>query len=287
MALGQIDLAIELLTDGRPHAEARTVHEIRKALKRLRALLRLLEHELGSKAYARESEALRAIAGRLSGARDAQVMLSTLDALMERHPRKLGRNGGVRRLRKRLRAEHTLMQRRTLGDPGTRAALLAELQALRLRVEAWSLPQRPGMQLVQHDLRRVYGQGRRRYRRVLRGTGEQMVTMHRWRKRVKDLRYAGEMLAGEGSPERLHKLGHRADSLGELLGEDHDLALFAQHLRAGARKHGSRTWRTRRKTRRLLLAAIAKRRRKLRKRALRDGAKLYSRSPKRFMRRLK
>src|SRR3984957_14663502 len=53
IALGQLDLAIELLGDegGR---DARSIHETRKALKRLRALVRLLRDELGERRYRRE-----------------------------------------------------------------------------------------------------------------------------------------------------------------------------------------------------------------------------------------
>src|SRR5947209_5639299 len=58
IALGQLDLAIDLLgADGVP--DAKSVHEIRKALKRLRALVRVLRHELGEEAFSRENAALR------------------------------------------------------------------------------------------------------------------------------------------------------------------------------------------------------------------------------------
>ncbi|HLL92518.1 MAG TPA: CHAD domain-containing protein, partial [Solirubrobacteraceae bacterium] len=114
MALAQADLAIELLgggqsANGTHHAAApdeNAVHETRKALKRLRALVALLAGELGEQAVARENRALRDVGRSLAGARDAEVMLGTLDALIERHPRKLARRGGVRRLRARLAAEH-------------------------------------------------------------------------------------------------------------------------------------------------------------------------------------
>ncbi len=106
---------------------------------------------------------------------------------------------------------------------------------------------------------------------MLLGKGEQTTAMHQWRKRVKDLRYAAEMLERRHSSHSLRPLARRADELGEVLGEDHDLAVFSEHLRAGARTNGSPAWRTGRKTRKLLLAAIAKRRRKLRKQALRQG----------------
>jgi len=288
MALGQVDLALELLGGGEGGApDEKAVHETRKALKRLRALLRLLEHELGEKAFARENAALRDIAGRLSGARDAEVMLDTLDALIASRPRKLARRRGVLKLRKRLLTEHARQELLTLGDPATRAAVLGELHAFRGRVAAWDLSHGPGIQLVEADLIKLYRQGRRRYRRALHAKGAATLAMHEWRKRVKDLRYAAEMLERRRSGGRLRALARRADALGELLGEDHDLAVFAERLRAGARGDAQETWRTGRRTRKMLLKLIARRRRKLRRRALRDGERFYRATPKRFLRRVR
>ena len=303
MALAQTDLAIELLQTGDSHApDEAAVHETRKAIKRLRALLRLLRHELGERTYARENDTLREVAAHLSGARDAAVMLGTLDALMQREPRKLARRGGVLALRQRLLAEHARQQSLTFGDDGTRAQVLGELHAFRYRVAAWSLPAGEGIGLVDADLARIYTHGRDRHRRAERAKGERTLAMHMWRKRVKDLRYATEMLdrrngdvsASKSSDPRLRKIAGRADGLGELLGEEHDLAVFTERLRAGARgkrrtssPQGKDPWRTGRRTRAALLKAVAKRRRKLRGRALRDGERLYGEKPKRFMRRVR
>ena len=252
------------------------MHETRKALKRLRALVRLLADELGEQSFERENGALREVGRRLSGARDAEVMLGTLDALIERQPRKLARSRSVRRLRKALAAEHEQLQRHTLGDPAALAHVLGELHAFRQRASAWSLSQRHGIDLVGGDLRRLYEQGRRRQRRAARAQGKDMHAMHQWRKRVKDLRYAAEMLDRPG-------LARRADQLGETLGEDHDLAVLAQRIRADSKRANGRQ-RAGRRTRRRLLELIAKRRRKLQKRALRDGRRLYRESPKKFLR---
>ena len=49
IALGQVDLAIELLRGADGEAAEEAVHETRKALKRLRAIMRLLEGELGER----------------------------------------------------------------------------------------------------------------------------------------------------------------------------------------------------------------------------------------------
>jgi CHAD domain-containing protein len=310
MALGQLELTLELLAPGEDGALAagedgavaatpdeRTVHEARKALKRLRALVRLLDGELGGKACARENAVLRDAARSLSGARDAAVMLGTLDALMTRHPRTLGRRRAVLDLRRRLRAEHARMERHTLADPDARAEVLGELHALRWRVGAWSVSDRDGIEPIEADLARLYRQGRTRYRRVARGKGDRMIAMHEWRKRVKDLRYAAEMLERRGggpsgakdSGWSLRQLAGRADELGELLGEEHDLAVLAARVRAGGLggRRADQTWYTGRRTRERLLKQIAKRRRALRKRALRDGKRLYRDEPEVFLKRVR
>jgi hypothetical protein len=78
--------------------------------------------------------------------------------------------------------------------------------------------------------------------------------MHMWRKRVKDLRYASEMLdrvdpaEGRGTARRsrttrwrkrrqrhgetnaIRRIARRADELGELLGDEHDLVLLATRV---------------------------------------------------------
>ncbi len=317
MALGQLDLAIEQLggaNGGAPDEKA--VHETRKALKRLRALVRVLREELGEQAFARENAALRDAGRRLAGARDAEVLVSSLDVLLERHPRRLGRRRGVARLRKALLAERDAAAARSLGDAAARGEVLEELHAVRRSVAAWPLGDRVGIEVLEPGLRRVYRQGRSRYRRAARGKGDRGRALHEWRKRVKDLRYAAEMLerrdpAGGHGParrrgrrrgrraaeraaaKRIRKLARSADVLGEALGEEHDLAVLAARIgtlrahRPGAQAAGSGQARLGRRNRRTLLKLIARRRSKLRAQTLREGARLYGRRPKRFVRRVR
>jgi hypothetical protein len=315
MALGQLDLAIELLSGSQHGApDEKAVHETRKALKRLRALVRMLREELGEEAFARENAALRDAGRRLAGARDAEVILSTLDGLLERRRRRLGRRRGIARLRRTLLAERDAAEARTLGDATMRAEVLQELGAIRHRVADWRLSGPAGIEALEPGIERIYLQGRRRYRRAAGGKGDRGRAMHEWRKRVKDLRYAAEMLdrrdpAGERKlPSRhrakrrkqaakraraqlLRKLARRADKLGEALGEEHDLAVLAERIRTqDARRSalGERGQvRLGRRNRKAMLKLIARRRRKLRTRTLRDGARLYRRRPRRFVRRVR
>jgi CHAD domain-containing protein len=309
MAVGQLDVAIEMLErlEGERSPE-RAVHETRKALKRLRATLRLLEPELGDAAYAREDATLRDAGRRLSGPRDADVLLETLDGLISSHPDRLAGRGGVIRLRAHLRSERERAWHSTLGDRAMHAQTLEELRACRVRIAAWKLAERHGVELVRPGFTHVYRHGRKRLRRAARGRGERTLALHRWRKRVKDLRYAAEALQWrEGEREEpvkpkrrrarrrrararkqaawLRRLARRADDLGELLGAEHDLAVLGEYVRDLRTTRGT-TPRIGARTRRRILKLTAARRRKLRKRALREGERLYRRRPAQMAERL-
>jgi CHAD domain-containing protein len=304
IALGQLDLAIEQLQgEGAAPAE-RAVHETRKALKRLRALMRLLREELGEQAFARENAVLRDAGRRLAGARDAEVILDTLDELLRRSG-KLARRPGVRKLRRQLVAEREQAAKLALGDTATRAAVLGELSRTRDRVAGWNLagptakwslpgplgidpaaiypigPHSAGADMMEPGLRHIYRQGRGRLRRAARAQkgNKRTGALHQWRKRVKDLRHAAELLG-------LSQLARRADALGDVLGEEHDLALLAARVNAprGPLAGGKRA---RRQTRKALQKLIARRRKHLRKQAFREGQRLYRRSPKRFSQRVR
>ncbi len=337
IALSQLDLAIELLRGEGALPAADRVHETRKALKRVRAMLRLLEDELGHKRCARARAVLRDAAAGLAEARDAEVMVGTLEELLRRHPRRLRRRRALIELREALERERVTQAaqaqgRRLASAPasngsaitadrigeahaGAHAEIAADLVALRTRLEAWDLRDRKLERLAQPGLRRVYRKGRGRWAQAARRKPG-ATALHRWRKEVKDLRYVLEVLDTQGSAaalasqampggqaapgsqarsastartkrgsksssrsaRRLSKLARRADALGELLGQEHDLALLAERVRTHAplKRH--------KRARRALLHAIARRRARLRERALRKGARLYAHKPKRFSR---
>ncbi len=305
--LGQLDLAIELLEaypEGAPggrsaggrsgdsrsrdseaahdpaRAGARTVHETRKALKRLRALFTLLRAELGAKRYVRENTALRDCARRLAGARDAEVMLGTLDALVRRDPSHFKRSAALGTLRAQLLAERDTAAAHAIHDARVRGEVVLELRAVRARVERLELRER-NFKLVAPGVEGIYTRGRRRMRTARRR--QSVEALHAWRKRVKELRYAAETLDRGGKPHQpVRRVARRADRLGEMLGEEHDLALLEARVRERSRQFTGE-----RKTRKRLLRLIAARRKKLRKRALREGERLYRRPPRHFVRRLK
>src|SRR6202041_549927 len=120
------------------------VHRARKEIKRSRAALRLLRTALPEATFRREDAALRAVARTLNAARDARVLVRTLDALARRSL-SLAKDPAVTGLARRLRRAQAKAQRQ-LGDrrlvlAGARAGLQQlQLRGRRLRIgrDGWA-----------------------------------------------------------------------------------------------------------------------------------------------------
>jgi len=307
MALGQLELAMEQLEGaGSEIPLALAVHETRKAFKRLRALLVLVEDLVDAEEVKRERTMLRDAGRRIAGVRDAEVRLTTLEGVIEHAPRKLGRRRGVLRLRAAVAAERDAAAENALPAQ-TRAQLLLMLRQMHARIGAWSL-RGDGVEAVEPALRRRYRRGRRAIPHSVRGERRRSRAFHEWRKRVKDLRYEAEILdrsrapaaspvapprrrrrkrsgAGRGA-DYIRRVAKTADELGELLGEEHDLGVLAERLR-GEGEHAAQHAPVGRGTRRALLKLIAKRRRRMRRDALDMGERLYGERPTRYLTRMR
>ena len=261
------------------------VHEARKAIKRMRALARLLRDELGEQEFSRVNASLRSAGRRLGGARDADVRLATLRELVERHPHALApspgssngsgpRREGIRRLEERLRRE-----RLNDGQPSDVDEVLADIAAMRDQLARWSLVD-VDFSTLAPGLRRVYREGRHRHARCVREHGRDEQDVHDWRKRVKSLYYALDML-GAKKAKGARRAVRRADRLGDLLGSEHDLWMLRVYVEEHPEAFGTDVAASDE-----LLKRIDRRRRRLRKRALSLGARLYKRKPGRFTRRI-
>lgn len=284
MAAEQLDLAMQALSAA-PADAGTAVHETRKAIKRLRTIDRLRACTLPSKRRRRRRKALRSAAQALSGARDAEVALATLEATIVQGEERLASRPGVMRLRASLLAERIAAEDelKTARGGGVEAALMT-LSSLKEEegVQGGSQPSGSGWTVT--GLTKIYATGRKAMWRALRS--EEATDMHEWRKRVKDLRYAAEALTTVGkqdaATERMRRLAKRADKLGEALGEEHDLALLAARVKAQRALFAKD-----RKGRKALLRALKRRRRRLRKQTSKLGRKLYDDKPKRFAKRMK
>ncbi|MEA2332270.1 MAG: hypothetical protein QOH58_2408 [Thermoleophilaceae bacterium] len=272
VAIGRIDHALDELQGRTDSTREEAVHEARKDMKKLRALLRLVRGELGDRVYRRENAAFRDTAGQLAGVRDADVMLATLGQLEERYGELPGVAG---RLRPALVA-HRFRASAGALKPASRAAAEALTEA-RARVAEWPLDG-DGFEVLEEGLQRVYRQGRRDWRAARKlPTAERM---HEWRKRVKDLWYAYSLLQDTWKPV-VRALADEAHELSDRLGDDHDLAVLRDwaHEHSAALDGGDPVLRG-------FDVIVESRRGELRDEAFAYGARLYADKPGAFVARL-
>jgi CHAD domain-containing protein len=251
----QFAKALDELADGSEPAEV--VHSVRKRLKRLRALLRLARGGMDEATFDREKGRLRDAARPLSEARDAAVLVATLDGL--------GLPGAVAKVRDTFLLRQSEATRRALGDGPAFDDHAATLRDIRDALEgAFADVTWP---VLREGLRRIERQGRRAFRVARESSTD--VNLHEWRKRVKDLGYALDALR----PIRPSVIGQRAnlaDELAEALGDDHDLAVLRGALLAGTGPAAAAVE---------LVPAIDARRESLRESAFGLGRKVYRERP--------
>jgi CHAD domain-containing protein len=272
IARGQLDRAHAELEGAPKRKLAAAVHDARKSLKRLRAAVRLGRDALGEVTYKRENRALRDTGRRLAGVRDASVLIETLGDLEHAAGPELP-SGATVGLRKQLEAERKEALQSLKGEEAGIDAVVDELGRARTRTATWTF-ETDGFTALEPGLRRIY----RRGRKAMNAVADEPSTehLHDWRKRVKDLWHAEQILR-TASPKEMKKLARRTHKLSDLLGDDHDLAELRTYVVSHPTCFEDRV------TQVALVAVIDRRRKDLQRGALSLGAKLYRRSPKRFV----
>ena len=156
---------------------------------------------------------------------------------------------------------------------------MAQLRSARARVEQWALDDCDDDTLVA-GAARAYARGREAFAAARQDPSPERL--HDWRKRVKDLWYRQRLLA-DAWPGPVKAFADECDRLGELLGDDHDLAVLAALLSAAdadaeAAPPSVNVNR--------MLELIAARRDQLKDEAFALGRHVYAEKPKAFARRM-
>jgi CHAD domain-containing protein len=224
VARGRIDHALDELRGESDSTREEAVHEARKDMKKLRALLRLVRGELGDRVYAAENTCFRDTARELSGVRDADVMLATLGDLEERYGELPGASS-------RLRPALVAHRFRTSAGGLKPKAAFDTLGEARDRVADWPL-ETDGFEAFEEGLGRIYRQGRRDFRAARKAPSAER--MHEWRKRSKDLWYHLQLLEDSWKPV-ISAMADEAHELSDRLGDEHDLSV----LKEWAHRHAS------------------------------------------------
>jgi len=260
--LAHIDAATNRLPPSRAVSDT-DVHEARKSIKRARAVLRLVQPALQADVYESGKSALRDAGRALSSVRDAKVMA-------DRYAEMLQRAGFATFPVSTIAGSQPVMgnkalPRRRSDFAAARNSLVtvrARLADAALSAADWT-PLGDGIRVIyKSGLRAMPGESAR---------AASSEALHEWRKRVKNYLHALEAIVASGRPSPIRRTISSARRLADVLGEEHDLALLADALRASAEHEDRRVGK--------LLDAIEDRRRRLRRRAIKSGARLYAETP--------
>lgn len=273
IARAQIDQILVDLGGRRRQSRDKAIHESRKRLKRLRALLRLLRDGMG-RAARRKANGIYRDAGRsLSASRDAKVIVDALDGLLEHSAGRIEARA-VAPFRARLLARHRAAQRehRRQGVQGLAQSLRKTKQVF----SALKLKQK-GFASLRGGLKHTFCLGRKAFETALYDRDSEKL--HAWRKRVKDLLHQIELLTPIW-PDVLEQLGEKIHALADCLGEDHDLALLRRMLIDSADPAAVPDERD------ALIGAIDSRRSELQQAAMQLGLRVYGEKPAIFIERM-
>jgi CHAD domain-containing protein len=274
IAAEELDSTIALLKRKRGEKREDSIHEVRKSIKKIRALMRMVRGDLGD--FFRDGNVrLRDAGQKVSELRDAGALIGTVDSLRRRG--KKSRSGESLSSVRRLLA----MRKQQLEDQAAAQKLLpalaVELRKTRSSIRYWPL-ETDGFAAIAEGLERTFRDGRKAFA-LARKTGK-VEDFHEWRKRVKDHWYQIRLLNrlwGDVMSGYQQSLKELEDALGEGI----NLALLENLVRQQAPEG----------TGNLPVASIHKliesARRELRERALETGKKVYAEKPRHFVRHLR
>jgi CHAD domain-containing protein len=267
----QIDKAISSLAADSEDLD-KSVHDARVCLKKIRALLRLVRHSLGNEIFASQNKSFRNVGRLLAGARTPAAMIQIVD-LIDEHADDAESKALLQTFRR-------LISESQISDEEQRVSAMsqaqAELQSLRQQISEW--PEVSVDLSFQKGLRQVYKRGRTSFDEAY--EAYTVDAFHEWRKHVKHLLYQSRILRPIW-PRFMKALLADLKTTGQLLSEDHDLALFRKMILEDefAEVRASKDIEP-------LVQLIDRRRIEVEDRARSLGKRLYTEKPRAFARRM-
>jgi CHAD domain-containing protein len=246
------------------------IHEARKAVKKLRGLLRLVRPCLET--YGEENRALRDIGRGLSALRDTGAIIETFNSVIKENAA-AWKPASAAAIRNGLRAKKREKEKELIPARVMNEARIA-IRRFGQRAEKWQLAD-SGFEMLAPGLHTTYQDGRRAMR--LAADAGDPVLFHGWRKRAKDHWYHVRLLNDiwVGTRESRENALHDLETS---LGEDHNLVVLCEQLRTEPSRFGGE------ETVGLFVAAAKAKQKELRQKALEVGARLYEQKPKLLVR---
>ena len=275
IAKGEIEKVREYVGGSPTGSRDEMVHEARKGLKRLRAMLRLVRPAIVRKVYRRENIAFRDAARPLSEVRDAKILVETLDKIVNTNG-KAQRGQPFAAVRQELVRNQQGVREKVLDHDETFTKVDSVMKRALDSLDDW-VDVDDSWSSVGEGVQRVYRRGRRAF--SIASDKPTVEHLHELRKQVKYLRHQLELLRPMKASV-LEPLAGRAEELGDVLGDDHDLAMLRREVAGDPGRFGGP------EVVDSILGRIDRRRERLERRAVSLGQRIFRKTPKDFVERM-
>ncbi len=251
------------------------VHETRRSIKRIRAILRMIRDETGYSNYHRENVFYRDLSRRMSPLRDHHVLLRTLQDFGHKSPETFSEKETsviIQVLEHRIREE----EERFMDLHGGFDRMLEDIEEAGTRVEEYCRL-RDGFVSVRKGIRRIYGRGSRDLG-LIRDTSSE-TNFHEYRKNTKYLHHQMELVSPV-FPKLIKAYGRTIDKHAELLGDARDYGRLESFILEGG------GWMKPNAARRRMAHELGSRKQELMEIIYVQAGRIYAEKPSDFITRL-
>ncbi|MDT0676067.1 CHAD domain-containing protein [Autumnicola musiva] len=224
IASEEIELCISSLKNSNIHEG---IHEIRKSLKKIRALARLFRDELGEKKYKKINIFFRDVGHELAPLRDLTAHMETIEMIKARYGNHIYVNffnSILQELEKeREELEENLKEKNFFSE-----YLVEQFETARENFTEWPVKS-ADLTIVLPSIKRTYERGRNALEEAY--ADPNANNFHEWRKRAKYLWHQIQLLENLW-PKFFTTWADEVHILADLLGDDHDLMILNEKIKA-------------------------------------------------------
>lgn len=253
---------------GREHE---VIHDVRKNLKKIRAVIRLIRDELGNEIYKKENTHYRDAGRQISDLRDATSLIEALDRLKGLYEKDLEHKYYIA-VKEYLVEKRDKMSDQLLNEESILENLEKSILEADKRIQDWPI-RNNSFATIKRSFLRVYQRGFSMLGYCMKDNSSEHL--HEWRKRAKYLMYQLRVLLPLW-PGMIERFDAEVNQLTDFLGNDHDLALLTLQINAndGFSKDGNPD---------IINVLIKNRRKVLQEQAFLLGKKIYAENPYNFV----
>ncbi|MFP4471571.1 MAG: CHAD domain-containing protein, partial [Bacteroidales bacterium] len=202
------------------------VHDVRKRLKKVRALLRLVRYDTGKEFYKKSNVYYRDLGRMLSPLRDARTQVETLGQLRRDYASETTEQWEIH-VPSWIAEKEKIVIRQKLENENVLEQVRNELEQSIKSIDNWPVSEKTDFGVIYPGLNRVYKRGYKGFAKAYDTAGDK--NFHEFRKRVKYLWYHINLLKLSWGPV-LKRWARETHQLADDLGDDHDLTVLKATL---------------------------------------------------------